>query len=393
MFPPSRWKPAAAIAAALSLPSLISAQTWTSCNPLTQSKPPPPFPPTHGPKLTAPPACPPNPALGMAIDVDFTKGSVPAFVAGGGGTVVYGSDGAVFTVARGGDAPQVASVFFIMFGHVEVTMAAAPGAGIVSSLVLQSDDLDEIDYEWIGSDTRQVQTNYFGKGRTTTYNRGQFNPTGSADNTATYLTYAIDWTADRIVWSVGGVAVRTLTAADAGDEYPQTPMQVKFGAWSGGDPANAPGTIQWANGPTDYSRGPFAMRVRDAKVVDYSTGKSYSYSDTTGSWRSIRADGGAVNGNLDKAGKPVVTATAASGPTSLSPGIPAGGIGKATQTGWPWTRDGSTASPNPVPDGWVMTAEGKIVPAAGGRVGPPNAWVMVGPVVLLGFAVFGGRWW
>lgn len=42
MFPPSRWKPAAAVAAALSLPSLISAQTWTSCNPLTQSKPPPP---------------------------------------------------------------------------------------------------------------------------------------------------------------------------------------------------------------------------------------------------------------------------------------------------------------------------------------------------------------
>ena len=84
---------------------------------------------------------------------------------------------------------------------------------------------------------------------------------------------------------------RAMTAASAGDEYPQTPMQVKFGAWSAGDPANEPGTIQWANGPTDYAAGPFAMRVRDATVVDYSTGKSYSYGDQTGSWRSTRASG------------------------------------------------------------------------------------------------------
>jgi hypothetical protein len=39
-------------------------------------------------------------------------------------------------------------------------MKAAPGAGIVSSFVMQSDDLDEIDWEWIGSDTAQVQSKF-----------------------------------------------------------------------------------------------------------------------------------------------------------------------------------------------------------------------------------------
>ena len=133
------------------------------------------------------------------------------------------------------------------------------------------------------------------------------------------------------------------------------------------------------------------VKVKSANVIDYSTGKSYAYGDMSGSWRSIKAEGGAVNGNLDKAGRPTITATAAAA-TSLSPSIPAGGIAKPTQTGWPWTKDGGAGSPNPVPDGWVMTAEGKIVPAAGSAVRPPNGWLLVGPLVMAGVAVFGGRW-
>ena len=43
-------------------------------------------------------------------------------------------------------------------------MRAAPGTGIVSSAILQSDDLDEIDWEWIGGSSTKAQSNYFGKG-------------------------------------------------------------------------------------------------------------------------------------------------------------------------------------------------------------------------------------
>jgi len=42
-------------------------------------------------------------------------------------------------------------------------MQAAAGTGIVSSIVLQSDDLDEVDWEMIGGNTTFVETNFFGK--------------------------------------------------------------------------------------------------------------------------------------------------------------------------------------------------------------------------------------
>ena len=74
--------------------------------------------------------------------------------------------GVSFTITKSGDAPQLTSKWYIMFGKVEVVLKAAPGAGIVSSFVMQSDDLDEIDWEWLGSDPDEVQSNFFGKGQT-----------------------------------------------------------------------------------------------------------------------------------------------------------------------------------------------------------------------------------
>lgn len=303
----------------------------------------------------------------MAIDVDFTQGSVNSFTASGGGTVSYGSDGVSFTVAKSGDAPQLTSIFYIMFGRVELTMKCAPGAGIVSSFVMQSDDLDEIDMEWLGADSTEVQTNYFGKGDTTTYNRGQFNP--AANNQAEFIKYTVDWTADRIVWSVGNTVVRTLNYGDAAaGQYPQTPMQVKFGTWAGGDPStNAEGTVEWARGPTDYSNGPFSMVVQSIAVTDYSTGKEYIYSNTSGDWQSIDAVDGQVGVNVGaQVATETATATAAAA-TSLSPTVPAGGIGApvaSSETGWPCVPTSTSTAVSNIPSGWVMTSNGKMVPSS-----------------------------
>jgi hypothetical protein len=62
------------------------------------------------------------------------------------GSVSYGSNGAQFTVAKKGDAPTIETGFYFFFGTAEVKMQAAPGTGIVSSIVLESDDLDEVDW-------------------------------------------------------------------------------------------------------------------------------------------------------------------------------------------------------------------------------------------------------
>ncbi len=252
-------------------------------------------------------------------------------------------------------------------------MKCAPGAGIVSSLVLESDDLDEIDMEWLGADDSQVQTNYFGKGDVTTYNRGAYNP--AANNQEEFITYTVDWTDSQIVWSVGGSVVRVLTPATAdANQYPQSPMRVKFGAWSGGDPSNPAGTIAWARGPTNYADGPFTMTVQSIAITDYSTGTAYKYGDTSGSWESIEAIGGAVNGNIGSAASTIATADVPA-VTSASPSIPAG-FGDthgstSTLTGWPWvasttlsTATAAVTSTAGIPSGWIITSSGKIVPSS-----------------------------
>ncbi|TGJ80636.1 hypothetical protein E0Z10_g8135 [Xylaria hypoxylon] len=336
-------RPFAAATSAAAVVALLSgsatAQTYTSCNPLQST-------------------CPSDPALGTTIDIDFTQGSSDQFTASGG-TPTYDSNGVSFTVAKSGDSPQLISLFYIMFGRVEITMKAAPGAGIVSSLVLESDCLDEIDNEWLGADDTEVQTNYFGKGITGSYNRGQFNP--AANSQGEFITYTVDWTSDRIVWTVGETVVRTLNANEAeSNQYPQTPMQIKFGAWAGGDSSNSQGTIEWARGPTDYTQGPFSMVVQSIKVTDYSTGSKYTYGDTSGSWQTIQAEGGSVNGNLGGAGDLSTTAVTTAASSTSTASVPVGGIGSGT----------SSSSSSSLPAGWVMTSDGKVVPSSSATESP-----------------------
>jgi len=109
--------------------------------------------------------CPADPALAGQYQYTF-GGAAPDFkVTSGQDVIKYGqSDGAIFRVEKAKDAPTIVSDFYIMWGKVEVVMKAAPGAGIVSSFVLESDDLDEIDWEWVGATPGEAQSNYFGKG-------------------------------------------------------------------------------------------------------------------------------------------------------------------------------------------------------------------------------------
>ena len=52
---------------------------------------------------------------------------------------------------------------------------------------------------------------------------------------------------------------------------------------------------------TDYNELPFSMYVKELVVSDYSSGSTYSYSDKTGSYRSIKAANGAVYNRFEKA--------------------------------------------------------------------------------------------
>ncbi|KAI9781899.1 MAG: hypothetical protein M1816_002163 [Peltula sp. TS41687] len=337
-------------------------QSFSNCNPLTSG------------------GCSPDPALGRAVSVDLTQGASDSFTVQGNPT--FDSNGASFTIGRAGDAPQINSKFYIMFGRLDITLKAAPGAGIVSSVVMQSDVLDEIDWEWLGAGPDEVQSNYFGKGQTTTYNRGAFHPDPGSQSS--FKTYTIDWTANQIVWQIDGQTVRALRLQDAAPgQYPQTPMQIKIGAWSGGDAGNnAPGTIAWARGPTDFSQGPFTMQVKALTVTDYSTGSQYVYKGQDGTWQSIAAVGGQINpSGSGSAGSQVVSANAPA-ITSASPGMPApfGGTHRSNTATLPASATSPTNYPG-LPAGWTVTSEGKVLPpSAASSTGPLPSSLPSSPV-------------
>ncbi|KAL8727794.1 MAG: hypothetical protein Q9181_005580 [Wetmoreana brouardii] len=250
-------------------------QTFTSCNPLNTT------------------TCPPNPALSTNHTYDLTVSSFGSSTWNTtAGLLTYTRSGAEFTIATRGDAPTIQSQFYIFGGEVEVWMRAAEGQGVVSSIVLQSDDLDEVDWELLGGNNTHAQTNYFGKGNTTSYDRAVWYPV--ADPQGGFHNYTTRWTKEKLEWFIDGATVRTLKYEDAngGENFPQSPMNVRLGVWAAGDRENNNYTVEWAGGKTDYDKGPYTMVVQSVRVTDFSDGKEYRYGDMTGSWDSIKIEPG-----------------------------------------------------------------------------------------------------
>ncbi|KAL0258222.1 hypothetical protein SLS55_007395 [Diplodia seriata] len=337
-----------AFAVAAGLAAVIptaSAQTYSECNPMNASQ----FP------------CPVNAGLNTkSWNSDFSVGKNTSwsYVAP---AVKYGTDGAEFTITKRGEAPTIKTDFYIFYGKVEVKMKSAPGQGIISSIVLQSEDLDEIDWEFLGGTNSIVQTNYFGKGNTTTYDRMQQFDVATPQDTV--HTYSVDWTKESIVWAIDGTAVRTLNYADAngGTNFPQTPMNIRLGIWAGGDPDNDFWTIQWAGGNTTYDAAagmPWSMFVEDVKITNYNPGCSYNFTDTTGSSDSISI----ANEGCDLVGTSPTQSTSSN--TAVSTGAAASGSASASGSG---SADGVAGSSESSGADFSETA------AAGGNTTPTGS--------------------
>lgn len=289
--------------AALALVASASAQTYTDCDPTKKE-------------------CPAAPALGnKKISCDYTKGDCSDF------TKTYNFDyslsadkGAKFSIDTLGQAPTIASNKWIFFGRIDVVCQAAPGVGVITSVVLQSADLDEIDLEWVGGDDYHVQTNYFGKGDTTSWDRGGIHDVYSP--VKNFHKYSIEWTSKKIDWLVDDVVIRTLKYADAkeGTRFPQTPSQIKIGTWVAGYEGNNQGTIDWAGGIADFKKAPFDAYYKSVTVTDYAGGdsapsesiKEYQYTDKSGSYQSIKVVKGESNSSSSASSSSVSKTSAAS---------------------------------------------------------------------------------
>lgn len=245
------------------------AQTWSHCNPMEED-------------------CAPNPALGTTHSWAFNETLDEKIWNVTNGEINYTEEGAEFTINKKLESPTLQSTFYIFFGIVEMHVKMAKGGGIVSSAVLQSDDLDEIDWEWVGYNTSEIQTNYYSKG-VSDYENGEFFWVDNADTE--FHNYTTHWTKEKLEWWLDGQLLRTLTYDEtknsSGSYYPQTPCNVRIGIWPAGDPSNPQGTIEWAGGEVDYDAGPYTMVVKDVRVQDFNEAKQYEYGDRSGTWQSI----------------------------------------------------------------------------------------------------------
>lgn len=135
------------------------------------------------------------------------------------------------------------------YGTYEGRMRTAAGSGLNTALFTYSGRPlspihDEIDFEFLGKNSRQVQLNYFtgGKGE-----HGSL-PELGFDAAAGFNDYAFVWGPGSIRWYVNGKLVREATGAD----LPTTPGQYFLSLWNGTD------NIKDWLGPFDAARTPVA---------------------------------------------------------------------------------------------------------------------------------------
>ena len=120
------------------------------------------------------------------------------------------------------------------FGRYEVIMKAARGSGLVSSFFTHTgpyfgDPHDEIDFEFLGKDTRRVWLNWFTNG-TEGQSKWHHLDFDAADD---YHLYAFEWTPETIRWFVDGELI--YERPDNALAVPVTPGRIIINLWTGRD--------------------------------------------------------------------------------------------------------------------------------------------------------------
>ncbi|KNG91591.1 transglycosidase, GH16 family, partial [Aspergillus nomiae NRRL 13137] len=272
------------------LARIAIADDQTECNPLNNT-------------------CPADPALGTEHTWWFNSTLDEKLWNMTTGVPTYTSEGAEFSIKTENGSTLLQSNFYIFFGVMEAHVKMAKGAGIISSVILQSDDLDEIDWEWVGYNTSSVQSDFFGKGNTTTSDRGGFHAVANADTE--FHNYTSYWDKDRLEWWIDNELVRTVNYSEPltvyGKNYPQTPCRVKVSNWPVGIASQSIGNIEWGGGLVNWTNLPFTMTVQRIRVQDFHSGKEYTYSGHTGSYESINVVSGNSTAKTEINKKPTKT--------------------------------------------------------------------------------------
>ncbi|CAA0837317.1 Probable xyloglucan endotransglucosylase/hydrolase protein 23 [Striga hermonthica] len=180
-----------------------------------------------------------------------------------------------------------------LFGKIDMQLKLVPGnsAGTVTAYYLSSQGPthDEIDFEFLGNlsgDPYTLHTNVFSQGQGG--REQQFHLW--FDPTADFHTYTILWNAQRIIFSVDGIAIREFKNSESvGVAYPKSqPMRIYSSLWNADDWATRGGLVK-----TDWTNAPFTASYRnftaDACVPAFGSSSSCNSAASSG-WQTEELD-------------------------------------------------------------------------------------------------------
>ncbi|MCJ1234646.1 hypothetical protein MMC14_002607 [Varicellaria rhodocarpa] len=213
-------------------------------------------------------------------------------------------DQVLLTMAQGTVGTLLASTSYVWYGKISATLKTSRGQGVVTAFILLSDVKDEIDWEFIGADLNDGQSNYYFQGLPDYDNEQNISVT---DTFGTYHTYEIDWTPDTVTWSVDGTAHRTKNRNETWNatsnqyHFPQSPARIQLSLWPAGLSSNGEGTVAWSGGLVDWNSpdvqnaGYYYAMVNDVNVECYnppsgasvSGSKSYIYNGPAGTNNTV----------------------------------------------------------------------------------------------------------
>ncbi|KAF5236379.1 hypothetical protein FANTH_11331 [Fusarium anthophilum] len=215
------------------------------------------------------------------------------------GEPVVFQNNVLLTMPKDSVGTLLSSTVYMWYGNVKARFKTSRGAGVITAFILFSDVKDEIDYEFVGTELGDAQTNYYFQGITNYENSENIT---LSDTFTNFHDYEIRWTPDKIEWWVDGKLGRTLQKSDTWNatsknfDFPQTPSRVQLSLWPGGKEGNAEGTVAWAGGPIDWDSpdiqksGYYFATFSDVEIECYNaksgpgtnSGTSYWYKDAAG---------------------------------------------------------------------------------------------------------------
>ncbi|KAI9296621.1 hypothetical protein K502DRAFT_363989 [Neoconidiobolus thromboides FSU 785] len=196
------------------------------------------------------------------------------------------NDGLMLKMIKGskGGSRMVSTAYFL-YGNLTAQLKTGRTGGVVTSFITMSKVKDEIDFEWVGSEMEEVQTNVFYRGQADYINGGKSKV--SSDTSQNIHTYTIEWTPNYIKWYVDNQLIRTLEKKDTAKNdkfsFPTTPSRIEFGLWNGASMAD--GTKQWAGGDINWdsedikTKGYFSATIENLEIK---CNPEYKYFDQDG---------------------------------------------------------------------------------------------------------------